>query len=667
MRFSNFQVSTRIYLGFGLLVALALGSSGVGVTLLSGVDGQVIRMTQLSANMKRVQDISRLAETMRRSQLRFRLDGDAAAKKTWDESEAGLKALLAEVVVTGLSAERREAYRTVEQQLKTYDGVALRFVQAAQTAADSRSKLFGRGDVLTAATVSLAEAPLLRADPALAASAASVERAVLLVRVANWRFLATNDPKGPASFKANTEKATATIAALGAQGGALVAGLMPPVVAALGDYVQSFDAYAAASLEMTRLYDTDLVPLVSTIQEEIDGAERSIKSDFVTTSAASTAITARATLTLLIFSGVVLALGTILAIVVGRGIARPIRAMTGAMAALAGGQTGVDVPSRGNKDEIGDMARAVEVFRQNALAAGAMAAEQEAGRLDKERHAARLTDLVRGFEAQVSGQVGQLSAASTELEATAQSMSGTAGRTTDQASAVAAAAEQASAGVQTVAAAAEELSSSIHEISRQVAHSAQMTGRAVEDAKRTDGIVRALADGANKIGHVVELITTIAGQTNLLALNATIEAARAGEAGKGFAVVASEVKELANQTARATEEIAQQITRIQAATAEAVTAIGGISHVIQEVSGIATSIASAVEQQGAATAEIARNVQQTAASTQEVTANISGVSEAAGSTGAAAAQVLGAASDLSRQAEALTAQVNSFVTSVQAA
>jgi methyl-accepting chemotaxis protein len=218
-----------------------------------------------------------------------------------------------------------------------------------------------------------------------------------------------------------------------------------------------------------------------------------------------------------------------------------------------------------------------------------------------------------------------------------------------------------------VASATEELTASISEINRQVAQSAKISGKAVDDAKRTDAIVHTLAEGAEKIGAVVGLITNIASQTNLLALNATIEAARAGDAGKGFAVVASEVKNLANQTGKATEEIGAQITQIQTATKEAVEAIRGISATIEEVSAIATAIASAVEEQGAATSEIARNVQQTSQAAQEVTVGVSGVSQAASETGAAAGMVLTAAADLSKQAEQLSSEVNAFVAGVRAA
>ncbi len=349
-------------------------------------------------------------------------------------------------------------------------------------------------------------------------------------------------------------------------------------------------------------------------------------------------------------------------------ISKPIRTMTAAMGRLAANDTTVDIPARGRRDEIGQMAGAVEVFKQTMIETERLRAEQE--QLKSEAAAAQKATMDRmadSFEAKVGAMVGQIAAGATELEATAQSMTGTAGHTNQQAAAVAAAAEEASSGVQAVASAAEQLTASIGEISRQVAQSAQMTGRAVSDTQRTDTIVRALADGAQKIGEVVGLITNIAGQTNLLALNATIEAARAGDAGKGFAVVASEVKSLANQTGRATEEIGAQIGQIQSATREAVDAIRGITGTIEEVSAIATTIASAVEQQGAATKEIARNVAQAARATQDVTNTIGGVSQAANDTGSAASEVLGAAGSLSRQAEQMSAEVISFVASVRAA
>ena len=350
-----------------------------------------------------------------------------------------------------------------------------------------------------------------------------------------------------------------------------------------------------------------------------------------------------------------------------RGISVPLTTMTAAMKRLAGRDMQLAVPGIGRGDESGAMAGAVQVFKDNMIKADELAAKQDADRKIKEERTVRLEALVRSFEGKVGQMVGMLAAASTKMEATAQTMSTTATQTNQQAATVTSAAELTSVGVQTVAAAAEQLTASISEITRQATQSARVSEKAISDARRTDVIVQALAAGAQKIADVVGLIASIAGQTNFLALNATIEAARAGEAGKGFAVVASEVKSLAQQTAKVTDEIRSQISHVQASTSEAVEAIRGITSIIEEVGAIAAMIAPTVEEQGAATSEIARNVQQTAANTQTVTTNIIGVSQAANDTGAAASQVLSAAGDLSRQAEALTQEVTSLVADVRAA
>jgi methyl-accepting chemotaxis protein len=360
-----------------------------------------------------------------------------------------------------------------------------------------------------------------------------------------------------------------------------------------------------------------------------------------------------------------LCVGVGLAII--RGVSVPITAMTEAMHRLAGRDMTVEIVGSGRDDEIGAMAGAVQVFKDSMIQADQLAGEKAAAQTGRERRSTRLADLLHGFEAKVGELVGQVSSAATELEATAHVMTSTADRTNEQSSTVASAAEQASVNVQTVAAATEELTASIGEITRQVAQSSKIAEQAVRNARYTDGVVRALAEGAQKIGDVVGLINTIASQTNLLALNATIEAARAGDAGKGFAVVASEVKSLASQTAKATEDIDGQIRQIQDATSEAVTAIQGIVGIIEEVSAITTAIAAAVEQQGAATREITRNVQQAAIGTREVTTNIVGVSQAATETGSAASQVLGAAGELSKQSEQLSGEVRNFVADVRAA
>ena len=360
--------------------------------------------------------------------------------------------------------------------------------------------------------------------------------------------------------------------------------------------------------------------------------------------------------------------GVVGLVVVERRIAGPISAITRVMRTLAAGDYAVTVAGAGRRDEIGAMAGAVQVFKDNLIHTRRLEAETAQARLAAEaQRKAGMRQMADGFEAAVGGIVGMVSASATELQATAQQMTATAQETAGQSATVAAAADEAAANVNTVAAAAEELGASVQEIGRQVAGSAQLARTAVDEAGQTAALVQELNGAVARIGDVVTLIATIAGQTNLLALNATIEAARAGEAGKGFAVVASEVKALAEQTAKATTEIAGQIARIQGSTVQAATAIDSIGTRIREISGVATSIAAAVEQQGAATQEIVRNVAQAAGGTGAVTATIAHVAGAAEETGAAAAQVLGAASELARQAEQLGAEMARFLDTVRAA
>jgi methyl-accepting chemotaxis protein len=369
---------------------------------------------------------------------------------------------------------------------------------------------------------------------------------------------------------------------------------------------------------------------------------------------------------------IVAATGVVISLILGlwlaRGISLPLVRMRDAMAQLAEGDTGSEIPDLSRTDEIGAMAQAVQVFKDNAIEKQRLEEEQVVAqqRAEAEKRQA-MSELADRFERQVKEVVDAVGSAAAEMQSTAQEMSATAEETSRQSANVATASDQATANVQTVAATAEELSASIAEIGRQVMQSARISQNAVNEADATNETVQGLAEAAARIGEVVTLINDIAGQTNLLALNATIEAARAGEAGKGFAVVAQEVKNLANQTAKATEEISAQITTVQEETRGAVGAIENIRSIIGEVNDIAATISSAVEEQGVSTQEIARNVQQAAKGTQDVNSNIEKVSRAAGETGSAAGQVLTASQGMSRQADLLRSQVESFLDGIRAA
>ena len=350
------------------------------------------------------------------------------------------------------------------------------------------------------------------------------------------------------------------------------------------------------------------------------------------------------------------------------GVAKPIRSIVELLRKLANGEFAVEVQGTDREDEIGDIAKAAVVFKDNGLAKVRM--EQEQKENEKRVAEQRKADIIKmadSFEGAVGEIIETVSSASTELEASAESLTKTAERAQHVTTTVAAASEEASTNVQSVASATEELSSSVNEISRQVQELARMANEAVDQARKTNDRVGELSKAAARIGDVVELINTIAGQTNLLALNATIEAARAGEAGRGFAVVASEVKALAEQTAKATGEIGQQITGIQAATQDSVTAIKEISGTIEKLSEISSTIAAAVEEQGAATQEISRNVQQAALGTEQVSSNITDVRRGAGETGSASSQVLSAAQSLSRDSNRLKLEVGKFLNTVRAA
>lgn len=420
-------------------------------------------------------------------------------------------------------------------------------------------------------------------------------------------------------------------------------------------------AEAESFSEESRAAADSLVSHVTAFKQQVAG-----RVDTATYAANSAVVTGRILLIVIAAVGLAIAAG-IGWFYVNMTLLKRISAMARTMSALAEGNSDVNLGFSPGNDEIGDMARSVDVFRQNAIERARLESETADERRMKEKRSAAVESLIQAFEEASADAIGQVSAAATQMEAAARTMSSTAAATTGKSAAVAHASEGASQNVQTVAAAAEEMVSSIGEISQQIARSTQIAGSAVDQVERTNGDVQRLDDAAKSINDIVGLISDIAEQTNLLALNATIEAARAGEAGKGFAVVASEVKALASQTGAATQNISKHISGIQSATSKAVEAMSSIGGTIHEMSEIATAIAAAMEEQRAAAGEITRSAQEAADGTRDVFANIQEVDRATSETGESAGEVLEASLAVSRQSGSLKTSVEQFLTEVRSA
>jgi len=443
-----------------------------------------------------------------------------------------------------------------------------------------------------------------------------------------------------------------------------VRGVLAAAVAELAAYRGGLERLVGTVADRAAAVD-ELVDVRNAVIKAVDAIREG--QEAVQEAARSTVRTEASTAKHLAWLGLAtaLAIGALVAFLLTRLIARPVREMTAAMTALANGDTDIVVPARGRGDEIGAMSEAVRVFRENAVERQRLEAERAAQAAERERRSAAVERLVGDFDRTVSDILGTFAAAAADLGVTAREMAALTERTTDQSAEAAGMSARASANVQAVAGAAEEMAASGREIGRQVARSTGIANRAADEARTTSDQVRELAEAVQRIGDVADLINGIASQTNLLALNATIEAARAGEMGKGFAVVAAEVKALASQTAKATEEISQQIGGIRAATRGTVAAIDGIGGTIREINDISTAIAAAVEEQTATTGEIARNVQQAAQGTLGVSATIARVNGAAGETGEASERVRSAVDNLASQSDLLRRRVEGFLSGIR--
>jgi methyl-accepting chemotaxis protein/CHASE3 domain sensor protein len=670
--FTNRKINTKIMIGFAIVLALTATLSLMSYRGFGKVSEGFETFRQRVTVVGIVRDVDREFVSFRRFVREFALSGDEALIEPAQKQRAAVTAKIGQGVNEIKNPERHQKIAELGEQFEKYGKgfdrlVALKQEQNKMT----KEVLDPLGLKSTVEIEQLQVAAVAKAGNSnTMLMAGEALKQLLLVRLNVNKLLGRHD----LSAAVAAEKALASLkVAMTAFGTGIVNDDVrkefADVNANIEKYAEAYHKAAQDAHETEALVNGEMAKVAQSVAADAEAIKQSgIAEEATIEHETRETMASTENLVMMIAVGS-LVLGIVLAWLIGRAISRPVVGLCAGMRELAEGNFRVVLPGLGRGDEVGDMAEAVEAFKVMAeqKAQEEVEAKIKQDKIAAEQRKAEMVKLADGFEAAVGEIVETVSSASTELEASANTLTATADRAQQVTTMVAAASEEASTNVQSVASATEELSSSVNEISRQVQDSARMAGDAVDQARRTNDRVSELSKAAARIGDVVELINTIAGQTNLLALNATIEAARAGEAGRGFAVVASEVKALAEQTAKATGEIGQQIAGIQAATQESVDAIKEISTTIERLSEISFTIAAAVEEQGAATQEISRNVQQAALGTQQVSSNIVDVQRGAGETGSASSQVLSAAQSLSGESNRLKLEVGKFLDTVRAA
>jgi methyl-accepting chemotaxis protein len=667
---NNLKVSTRIFGGFGIVLALLALAGGLSVFALGDAEVTFEEYHSLAEQANAVAVVqAHLLTTQNKVKDFIITKSDTAADavhKYVDRTIADIEHALTVVqdpdrkaVLSGMAEEMAEYERHFDIVIDLNNQRNAVVTEVLEKAGPRVEKELSE----------IMDSAYADGDADAAYETAVVQRQLLLAELHATEYLVNNREDTYKKTMHEFEELTASANALASRlRNPRRRALAQDAAEYIGKYHDAFDKVHGIIVEQNTEITSELDVIGPRIAKSIESYEVSIQEQQSRIGTEAAAHIHQSVIIGIVVAGVSLVFGALMAWIIGTGISGPIQRMTAAMKEIAEGNKTIDVPSLDQKDEIGAMAGAVQVFKENALEVDRLNEEQaERDRKAEEEKRQAMMALADDFEASVKQVVTSVSTGASDITAAAQQLTAAAENAVQKSTAVADASTEASGNVQTVAAASEEMSSSIQEIARQVSDSTRSTGEAKEEVEQTDAVVRDLADAAQKIGEVVTLISDIAEQTNLLALNATIEAARAGESGKGFAVVASEVKNLAQQTAKATGEIAQQIDGVQSTTDTAVQAIGRIKDTIMKVDEIAGSISAAVEEQTAAVAEISNSTQHAARGTQQVNDNIGEVQRTSEETGAAARRALDTATDLSGQSEDLRQKVEQFLSRVRAA
>ena len=663
------KIRTRIYFGFGVMLAVIAGISLFAIAQTKGVAGQVEQFDATVSKAQVSSDIRTAVYDLRLTASSFLRTGSEEDKTAVLKKVHELQALIDRNKTNFSEPKLAEIINAVVGDM---DGYANAFGDIA-VLMEERNKIVYEvlsplGKSIREGLTNISKGAFAAQDYESSSHAGHAQEDLLLARLYVMKFVDTNE-------EAMVNRANEELSDLDHTLETLSSSLENPerrkllskVMRDVPEYEKAFERLAQIIRERNKVRDEVLLVNARHMIDQTKQMEETLELANAEVREETFALAAGTERSLQIVGLVSVLMGTIAAFMISRGISRPVINLTGVMTRLANNDLSVEVSGRDRGDEIGQMASAVEVFKQNGIRSREMEAEQAEAkkRAEAEKHD-MMMQIADDFDSHVGGIVETLSSASAELSATAKSMADISGKASSQATEAMAASEQTSGNVQTVASATEEMTSTIGEISQQVAQASASANDAVTKVTETNSQVQLLASTADKIGEVIEIISNIAEQTNLLALNATIESARAGAAGKGFAVVAAEVKELAGQTAKATDEISQQISGIQSATREASSSMEDVSNVIQRVDEISSAIAAAMEEQNAATHEIAGNVHQAAQGSQLVNDNVVSVSEASQATGAASSQVMSSADELSQQASMLQAEVAKFMEQVRA-